>query len=352
VSVSVSALAALSLLACSKASDEHAYDGPPIPWEYSAFPKMAAPADNPASDAKISLGRLLFYDPILSSDRAVACATCHSEVWGLSDGLPLSIGVGGKGPTGPGRTGPNLTRRNAPTLWNIGFVGALFWDGRAPTLEDQVSFPLAEPKELGRPPDEVAADLALIPEYATRFGEAFPADGAPVNSQNLARAIAAFERSVVTRHAPYDQYVRGDAGALDPETVRGMDLFAETGCADCHRAPLFESEQFAARGVGSVDDLGRFEITGDEVDRGAFRVPTLRNARDSGPYFHDGSVAALRDAVAREAELAVRPLASDEIDAITRFIDKALTDRTAEPSRPKTVPSGLAVPIDGFRVPR
>ena len=273
----------------------------------------------------------------------------------MSDGLPVSIGIDGEGPTGPGRTGPNKTRRNAQTLWNAGFRKNLFWDGRVKSLEEQVLHPLEEPKELNRDPDAVVADLAAIDEYAALFEAAFPGQG--VTPDNLARAIAALERTFVSDRAPYDRYVSGDVGALNEETVRGMNLFGEAGCASCHVAPLFDSEKWVDRGLAQGADLGRFEVTGKEADRYAFRVPTLRNARDSEPYFHDGSVQDLRDAVAREVARSVdtgdsRPLAPDEIDAITTFIDKALTDLSDGPHRPKKVPSGLDIPVDGFRIPR
>jgi cytochrome c peroxidase len=351
--------ASLSALGCADGDEQPGYDGPPIPWAYSAFPSERPHADNPTTDQKVALGRFLFYDPILSSDRQVACATCHSEVWGLSDGLPRSVGIGGVGPTGPGRTGPNVTRRNAPSLWNVAVRRALFWDGRADSLEAQALVPLKEPKELGRALPELEADLSAIPEYASLFAAAFPGSTEPVSGENLARAIAAFERSFVSRLAPYDRYVAGDVGALDSETIRGMFLFDEAGCSSCHVPPTFDSPKFAARGVeaaGEPDD-GRFEITGDDSDHGAFAVPTLRNVRDSEPYFHSGTVASLRDAVEQEVERSVsvgesRALADDEIDAVERFLDKALTDRTREPHRPKQVPSGLDVPKDGFRIPR
>lgn len=336
---------------------ETAYTGPPIPWAFAPFPKERAPKDNPTTPAKVELGRLLFYDPILSTDGLVACATCHSEIWGLSDGLPRSVGIGGVGATGPGRTGPNVTRRNAPTLWNVAHKKTLFWDGRASSLEEQALAPLADAKELGRDIGELVTALAAVNEYAERFAAAFPADSAPISGTNLARAIAAFERSFTSRLAPYDRYVAGDAGALDTESIRGMELFAEAKCATCHVPPLFDSPKFADRGVESEDDRGRGEITGAPADDGLFQVPTLRNTRDSEPYFHDGSTQDLRDAVEREVLLAAsrgesRALAADEVDAIARFIDKALTDRTQEPHRPKTVPSGLPVPKDGFRIPR
>lgn len=357
------ALATLFALAagCGGGDDtpeETRYSGPPIPWAFSAFPSAKVTKGNPSTPAKIELGTLLFYDPILSTDRKVACATCHSEVWGMGDGLPFSIGIGGEGPTGPGRKGPTHTRRNAPTLWNVAFKDALFLDGRSPNLEDQAAMPLAEPIELGRPPAEVVGELLGIPAYVTAFAEAFPGEAEPVTVDNMLRAIAALERTLVSDHAPYDRYVKGDAGALDADTVSGMYLFAEAGCHGCHTAPLFESPRYAHRGItGTEPDDGRYEVTGDEADRGAFRVPTLRNARESEPYFHDGSVKELKDAVAweskRQAESgAGRELTDPEIELVTRFIDKALTDQTRDPDRPKTVPSGLQVPVDGFRIPR
>ncbi len=350
------------LVACFACSAEQAadkaaaYDGPPIPWAYAPLGISEGPPDNKTTPEKQALGRMLFYDPILSRDGLTACATCHSEIWGLSDGLALSVGVDGIGPTGPGRTGPNMTTRNAPTLWNVALVEELFWDGREPTLESQALRPLENTGELNKDPQQAAADLGAIPEYRTLFSAAFPQVADPVTPDNIARALAAFQRSFVADRTPYDQYVSGDPGALSDAALRGMELFAEAGCAACHTAPRFDSAKYAARGIDS-DDLGRFQVSGKEGDRGAFRVPTLRNARDTEPYFHDGSVLLLRDAVAYEVKLQQdaglsRVLSEAEVDAIVTFIDKGLTDRSREPHRPKNVPSGLPVPEDGFRIPR
>ncbi len=328
---------------------------PPLPWPAVKMTRAPEPADNPGTPAKIALGELLFYDPILSTDKAVACVTCHSEIWGMSDGLPLSVGVDGKGPAGPGREGPNVTRRNAATLWNVAYRPLLFADGRTATLEEQVLGPLDEPKELGRDPDAVIADLAANAEYSMRFGEAFPGDAKPVSVLNLQRAVAAFERTLVTDHAPYDQYVDDDAGALSAAALRGMNLFAEVGCAGCHAPPLFESSRFVDRGVApiaGVADDGREEATHDPADHAAFRVPTLRNVRETSPYFHTGAVDSLGDAVRYEAARASRSLDDSEIADIVAFLDKGLTDPSRSPTRPKTVPSGLPVPVDGFRIPR
>lgn len=336
--------------------DVAVYDGPPLPWAYAPFPTPVDPADNPSTPEKVELGRLLFYDPILSADQATACATCHSEVWGMSDGLPRSVGVHGTGPTGPGRTGPNVTERNAQTLWNVAFRGELFWDGREASLEAQALRPLEEPGELGLPPAQAIAALATVPAYLTLFAAAFPKETPALSETTLARALAAFQRSLVSARAPYDQYVAGDAGALGEQELLGMRSFGEAGCAGCHAPPLFESDVYAARGLGSGDP-GRQAITGLPEHAGAMRTPSLRNVRESDPYFHDGSAVKLRDAVAHEVAREVasgrsRGMSEDEVDAITTFLNKALTDRSLEPSRPKSVPSGLPVPKDGFRIPR
>lgn len=325
---------------------------PALPWAREAMPSVPVPADNPQTEAKAELGRLLFYDPILSRDRAVACATCHSELWGLGDGLALSVGVDGTGPTGPGRHGPHETPRNAQTLWNVAFRTALFWDGRASTLEAQALLPIENEVEMARDLDELVTELGQISGYQQLFLDAFGGEAMPVTRDNLARALAAFERTFVSRLAPYDRYASGDVGALKPEAVEGMFLFADAGCDGCHTAPLFQSMVYADRGIGDEDD-GRYAVTKLDADRRRFRVPTLRNLRETGPYFHDGSVPTLEEAVAHEAAMQTeRQLESDEIAKIATFIRKGLMDRSLEPDRPEEVPSGLEVPRDGSRIAR
>lgn len=357
--------ATLGVAACAGADDDESapplpeprvfvYDGPPVPWEVEPFPRVVEPADNRASPEKLELGRLLFYDPILSRDHAVACATCHSEVWGLTDGLAVSVGVDGDGPTGPGRVGPNRTTRNALTLWNVAFRRELFWDGRSTSLEEQALMPIEEPVELGAS-QTVAADLAANAEYAARFAAAFPDDAAPVSLENVGRALAAFQRTFVSSRAAYDQYVGGDEQALSAASRRGMFVFAELGCATCHQAPLFAGDGYFAR--RGTSDLGRAAVSGDPADTGAMSVPTLRNLRETGPFFHDGGVGDIEAAIRAEVDVevaagrAVAP-SDDDFAALVSFIEKGLVDRAREPSRPKQVPSGLEVPIDGFRIPR
>lgn len=338
-------------------AEDTAYHGPPLPWTYRPFPEVPFPEDDPVTPEKAALGRMLFYDPVMSGDQATACMTCHSEQWGLSDGLATSVGIHGDGPVGPGRTGPTTTTRNAPSLWNVGYRTRLFWDGRRDALEEQALDPMRSDIELGLPPAEVVAALAAIPEYVDLFDAAFPEEPAPLTEATVARALAALQRTFVSRRAPYDQYTEGDVGAIDDEAQQGMVLFAEAGCDGCHVPPLFQSDTYANRGVGDGSDSGRAAVSADPADEGAFKVPSLRNIRDSDPYFHDGSVAKLEDAVDHEVDVQIERGASRSLDAgeraaITRFLRKSLQDRSESPERPREVPSGLPIPEDGFRVPR
>lgn len=317
-------------------------------------PTGPLPSGDVLVERQAALGRLLFYDPILSGDGETACATCHSELWGMADGLARSVGVGGGHLAGPGRTGPHVLDRNAPTLWNVAFRPALFLDGREPSLEAQVLLPMRAADELARAPADAVLAISQVPEYVTLFGAAFPGDPEPVSVGNLQRAIAAFERGLVSDDGLWDAWRAGDARALSDGMRRGLGVFEDAGCDGCHVPPTFEAELYAVR--RSIDptapDLGRFEVTGVDADRGAFRVPTLRNIRESGPYFHDGAVDTLEAAIASELETDGLALDADDERALVDFVGRALVDRSREPYRPKTVPSGLAVPEDGFRIPR
>jgi cytochrome c peroxidase len=329
------------------------------PWHYTALEAPREPADNASSGASIDLGRLLFHDPILSGDHATACVTCHSQYWGMGDGLRLGIGVGGTGPAGIGRRGSTTTRRNVPALWNAAYRTALFWDGRVSSLERQVETPLFDERELGANRETILAELGDNATYRTLFAAAFP-EAPEVSLENLARAIAAFVRTITTGDAPYDRYARGDDNALSPTEIRGMFLFGELGCATCHAPPLFAADRFdavplagALLSTGADEDLGRFEITGEERDRSAFRVPQLRNLRETGPYFHDGRAPTMLEAV-RQMVVATAPraVADDELAAMVEFTGKGLMDKVHVPERPLAVPSGLPVPADGFIIRR
>ncbi|MFT7581940.1 MAG: cytochrome c peroxidase [Myxococcota bacterium] len=337
-------------------------DGPTetsIPWKIEPFPTVPDDGLDPVvRDARSDLGRILFFDPILSADSQTACGTCHSEIWGMSDGLPRSIGHGAGILAGPGRKGGPIHRRNAPHLWNLAFRDAFFRDGRETSLEVQALAPMYESGELDRDPEAAVAEMRSIDEYVMRFEAAFP--GEPeITIDQLASALATFQRGLVSDRALYDAYVDGDAYALNDDDVAGMQLFAGHGCANCHAPPLFETDAYYDRGVPGLDDVdgidpdeGRYEVTGLEADRNAFRVPSLRNVIFADPFFHDGSVTRLEDAVRHELEQGTLPFDDADVRLITAFVTNALNDERLEPQRPKEVPSGLEVPFDGTVVIR
>ena len=334
----------LVLVGLAGCGDSHAVD---LPWPLEPFPELPAQVRG-APPERVALGRLLFYDPIISQDGETACATCHSEIWGMSDGLARSIGHGSGLIAGPARKGDNFTKRNALPVWNLAYRQDLFWDGRTETLEEQAVQPLDERSELDLSPEEAMAALAAVPEYVRLFEEAFP-DDPRVTLENFASAIATFERSIVSHNSLYDSYVDGDEGALRPDMIEGMFRFAQFGCDGCHTPPLFESSQFFDRKVPpivGVEDEGRFEATEREEDRGKFRVPSLRNARFTEPYFHNGGTFRLREAVAHELGQGDLPFTDEDVALLTLFIGHALTDMSDAPTRPNQVPSGLPVPID------
>jgi len=321
---------------------------PPLPWPATEFPALPKIAEE-APEARIRLGNLLFYDPILSVDKVTACATCHSEFWGMSDALPLAVGHGAGPLAGPGREGPNTLRRNSPALFNLAFRESLFWDGRSESLEAQAITPLLAEDELDLDPEVAVAELMVIPEYVELFAAAFP-ENPEVTVQNLASALAAFQRTMVSNRSLYDAYVGGHATTLNEELVEGMFLFAEMGCNDCHSPPLFESETFANRNVPEAEgilDEGRAEVTGRPDDVGKFRTPTLRNIFESEPYFHNGSVKRFEDAVRHELEQSDISFGEEDVRLIGLFIRKGLRDDSRSADRPTRVPSGLPTPLDG-----
>lgn len=320
---------------------------PTLPWPLIEFPPLPATATD-VPEERIELGRLLFYDPVLSIDGETACATCHSELWGMGDGIRVGVGHGAGPVTGPGREGPNVSRRNSQALFNLAFRETFLWDGRAGSLEKQAVMPLLADEELKLDPDLAAARIAEVPGYVTLFAQAFPEDPS-VTVDHVAAAIAAFERTFVSGNALYDGYLRGDVGAFDDDLVKGMFRFAEMGCDGCHTPPLFESETFANRRVPSDDgvvDLGRAEFTESPEDVGKFRTPSLRNSFTTEPYFHNGSARLLRHAVEHELEQSGMPFTQDDVFLIEGFINRALRDESNAAERPDSVPSGLPVPID------
>jgi len=273
-------------------------------YNWQALPEQApAPADNPTTPEKVELGRMLYFDPRFSMTGTVSCNSCHNLMLGGDDNRPVSMGVHGK-------TGG----RSAPTVWNAAFASSQFWDGRAATLEDQAKGPVVNPVEMGMTDLEKAMDrVRAIPGYKPYFVKAFGGND-PLTVDNAAKAVAAFERTMITPNSPYDRFVKGDKSALSEQQQRGMQLFADTGCVSCHSGPAFNGPAMQP-GAGFfmkfptfadneyvkkyqlTADKGRFEVTRNDADMHLFKVPTLRNVALTAPYFHNGSVKTLDEAV-------------------------------------------------------
>lgn len=244
--------------------------------------------ENPLTPEKVALGRRLFFDPLLSRDYTLACASCHDPRRAFTDGLPVAIGVGTRHGT-----------RNAPALLNRAYGKAQFWDGRAASLEEQALQPIENPKEFDMTLAEVIARLKAHHEYSVLFEAAF---GREVNAEDLGRALASYVRTILSGDAPIDHYLSGDQGALSPQARLGLRLFrGKANCTTCHLGPNFTDEQFHNTGVawrnGELLDPGRFAVTGKEDDRGAFKTPTLREVARTAPYMHDGSLKKLEEVV-------------------------------------------------------
>ncbi len=243
-----------------------------------------APADNPTTPEKVALGKQLFFDPRLSGDNTMSCASCHLPDKAFTDGRAQAQGAGGK-----------PLARNTPTLLNVGFYDKYFWDGRAKSLEEQSLAPIQSADEMNQDLDELERELRAIPGYVELFQRIF---GTPPTRDGVAKALAAFQRTLVTGPSPFDRYLAGDDKALSYSAKRGFELFTgDADCIRCHRGPLLSDGEFYRLGV-ATDDAGRAVITGKKSDAGKFRTPTLRNVAQTGPYMHNGSLQTLDDVVA------------------------------------------------------
>jgi cytochrome c peroxidase len=249
--------------------------------------KMRIPRDNPLTAEKIELGKLLFFDPRLSRDNTVSCASCHDPQKGWSNGARFATGIGGQ-----------KGGRSAPTILNSGYQYFQFWDGRALHVEGQALGPIQNPIEMDLTLDELTAKLNMIDGYRGHFAKVF---GTEVTTDGIAKAIGAFERTILSGNAPYDRYKAGDKQALSEAVQRGLKVFQNKGhCSACHSGHNFTDGGFHNLGVGILaenPDLGRFSETDLLGDRGAFKTPTLREIARTSPYMHDGSLALLEDVV-------------------------------------------------------
>lgn len=275
------------------------------------------PEDNPMTPEKVELGRMLFFDPRLSSSGFISCHSCHNLSLGGTDQLPTAIGhdflTGG---------------RNAPTVLNAAFFELQFWDGRATGLEAQAEGPIQSDVEMAMPADLAVSTIAGIEGYLPYFEAAFPGEADPITFANIVKAIASFERTLITPNDALDRYLRGEVDALSEEAQRGMDVFEQVGCTACHDGPMLSNGRLLRFAHGG-EDTGRMRVTGNEADRNVFRVPTLRNITITGPYFHDGSVTTLEEAVLIMGERQLERTELDdeeEIAYIIAFLESLVGD--------------------------
>jgi len=261
------------------------------------LPPVPIPPGTPETAETIALGRNLFYEKKLSMDNTLACASCHNPLLAFTDGRNHSTGVGGK-----------VGVRNAPTLINAAYIPEQFWDGRAHSLEEQAGGPMANPIEMNQAHEVTVSKLGADPAYKAQFAKAFGAG--PVTIGKVTAALASFERTLISGNSPFDQYeFAGNKNALTPAAIRGLAIFRDPkrgNCATCHTIgtnyALFTDGKFHNIGVGVNDegeltDLGRYDETKLEVDKAAFKTPTLRNVAKTAPYMHDGSLKTLKDVV-------------------------------------------------------
>ena len=310
------------------------------------------------SPQQIDLGRYLFFDPILSADGSISCASCHDPAQGFADGRAQAVGINGQ-----------TLPRSAPSLWNIGFYSTLLWDASKSSLEEQMQGPLYSPVEMGNNPAQLLETLNGNHTYRVLFEQAFGTSRIALDQ--IYTAITAFESSLVSLNSRYDLYAHGYHAALNEEEIAGLNVFRSfvARCAECHTPPLFSNQQLAVLGVadapGEIIDPGAEAITGDASQRGAFRVPSLRNITRTAPYMHRGQKATLEDAArfytggrgheVPEGEALMihwhiwEPRLTDrEIQLLATFMG-ALTDEAFMPEIPAAAPSGLPV-IHGHKL--
>lgn len=294
------------------------------------------PGSENDTPARVALGEKLYFERAISINHTQSCNDCHrlDNKMGGVDNLPTSPGAEGK-----------AGDRNSPTTLNAGFHFAQFWDGREPDLAAQAKGPVLNPIEMGMPDEQSVLDRLKEANYLPLFKKAFPADEQPLTYDNFAEAVAAFERTLITRDR-FDDYLGGDQDALTTREKRGLALFMEIGCTECHSGALLGGMEFRKVGevkpYANIKDLGRFVVTGDEADKFVFKVPTLRNIGITQPYFHDGQVKTLGQAVKLMGELQLAVELDDEQTALIVAFLRSLTDKERVPmpkKKPKAKPS-------------
>lgn len=251
---------------------------------YARPDEIFFPADNPYSEAKVELGKQLFFDPRLSGQNNLSCASCHHPGMAWEDGQATSLGT-------------PMTRldRNTPTIQNLAWTPFLFWDGRAGSLEEQALMPITSDVEMAQHAGELVEEINAIPGYVSAFEEIFPEEG--VSEDTIAKAIATYERTVISADTPFDRWVAGDEDAISDLAKAGFDVFTGKGrCSTCHAGWNFTDNAFHDIGL-KTDDVGRYEVTRDPADLHAFKTPSLRNTELRAPYMHDGSFTRMIDVI-------------------------------------------------------
>ena len=285
---------------------------------FTPLPAVMSSPDNPVTDAKIRLGRILYYDSRLSANQKISCNTCHPlDAYGAQS---TRVSTGFKNQKG---------NRNAPTVYNAAGHFVQFWDGRAPTVEEQAKGPITNPVEMAMPSHSATVDvIKSMPEYVALFQAAFPTDKDPVTYDNMALAIGAFERGLVTP-SPWDAFLKGNHSALTDAQKAGFNTFAAVGCQWCHNGPYLGGSAFQKLGVTkpwpAQTDQGLYQLTKDENDKMVFKVPSLRNIKMTKPYFHDGSVATLDQAI---RDMAVHQRGATLTDAQVKSIETWMASLT------------------------
>ena len=298
--------------------------------------RLVQPKDNPATPEKIALGKQLYFDPRLSADDTISCASCHDPAKGFSNGAQFATGVGG-----------HLGGRNSPTVINAAYQRFQFWDGRAGTLEEQALGPIENPIEMNMKLADVVAKLNKIEGYRSQFQQIF---GTDVTSDGIAKAIAAYERTILSGDAPYDHYKAGDKKAMSEAAVRGMELFfGKAHCSACHSGANFTDNAFHNIGVGEVSDKGRQVVSKLGGDTGAFKTPTLREIARTAPYMHDGSIKTLEEVVKHynkggkandylDEEIYELELTDAEIKDLVTFMTEGLASKSYPDHKPPKLP--------------
>lgn len=278
------------------------------------------PAESDYDPAKAELGKSLYFDPALSADGTISCANCHQPTLYGTDNLRFSIGI-------QGQTGTI----NAPSVFNSRYNLAQFWDGRAKTLQEQAKAPMVNPVEMGNTHDQVISTLKKNLTYQQTFKTLYPKKGITIDT--VADAITEFEKALTTPNSPFDRYLRGDQDAISSEAKEGYELFKAKGCISCHNGINIGGNLYQKFGIFkeyNTTNLGRFNVTQKEYDKYFFKVPSLRNVEKTAPYFHEGDVKTLNEAVKMMGEFQLgRLLKPDEIDKIVAFL-QSLTGEIPE----------------------